>query len=216
MIRRLSLVCVVALLVVPAFTGMAQESSSGIPIQFAGRIASIEGTTLTVNQLRIDVSGAEVSTALQVDAQIVIRGILHDSAIITAQTVSIYLPPSPTETPVVPTPAALPATLDPAILSLVEQTPVSMVIEGEVQAIEDGRLWVNGMSFEYDADDPIFEDLQVGDVLRIEGSAVQIGDTQAITVTDISVIERASDESDEEENDQPEGMGMGMGEGMGD
>ena len=210
MIGRLSLVCVVALLAMSVSVSMAQESSSGIPIQFAGRIAAIEGTTLTVNRLRIDVSRAEANILLQVDAQIVIRGILLDSAIISAQTVSVYVPPSPTETPVVPTPVTVPATLDPASLSIVQPTPYSMTIVGEVQAIGDGFLVVNDMTLPYDSEDPLFAGLHVGDVLEIEANAYDVNGTTAFDVTNITIVGRAADQAP---TDTQQGMGMGMGMG---
>src|SRR5690606_35582102 len=123
-----------------------------------------------------------------------VRGILLDNGLITAQTVTVYTPPAPTATPV-----AIPATVDPAILSIIDQTPVTIVIQSPIQMIEDGRLWINGMSLDYDPDDPFFEGLQVGDVLRIEGTAVQVGDTQAINATNVTLIRRVSDEDDEDD-----------------
>lgn len=215
MIRRVSPLILVALLLsmLAASVSMAQDSSAGIPVQFAGRIATIEGTILTVHQLWIDVSGAEVSTPLQVDAQIVIRGVLLDSGVITAQTISIYVPPVPTPPPVSQTSATLPPTLDPANLPIVQPTPYSTTIVGPVQAIGDGILVVNDVMLQYDPDDPFFAELQVGDVLEIEANAYDVGGTTAFDVINIDRIGRASDEGEEEEE---EGMGMGMGQGMGD
>jgi hypothetical protein len=213
MIGRLGWISVVALLIAATLAIKAQETS-GIPVQFAGRIASIDGTVLTVNRLRIDVSGAEVNTALLVEAPVVVRGVLLDSGVITAQTITVYVPPTPTATSIVPTPVTVPPTLDPANLSIVQPTPYSMTIVGQVEAITDGTLVISGYSIPYDPDDPLFADLQVGDILEIQANAYDVNGTTAFDVVSVERIEGESGSETMEE--PPPGMGMGMGEGMGD
>jgi hypothetical protein len=210
MIRRLSVLSAVAILAF-AFAvnaGLAQDSSAGIPIQFAGRITSIDGTVLTVNRVRIDVSRAEANILIQVNTQIVIRGILMEDGVVVAQTLSIYVPPVPTNVPP-------PPTVDPASLSVVQPTPYSTTIVGPVQAIGDGFLVVNDMTLPYDSDDPLLAGLQVGDVLEIAANAYDVNGTTAFDITSINLIGRTADLVP---TDTPQGMGMGMGmgEGMGD
>jgi hypothetical protein len=213
MIGRLGWISVVALLIAATLAIKAQETS-GIPVQFAGRIASIDGTVLTVNRLRIDVSGAEVNTALLVEAPVVVRGVLLDSGVITAQTITVFVPPTPTATSIVPTPVTVPPTLDPANLSIVQPTPYSMTIVGQVEAITDGTFVIGGYSIPYDPDDPLFADLQVGDILEIQANAYDVNGTTAFDVVSVEHIEGESGSEMIEE--PPPGMGMGMGEGMGD
>jgi hypothetical protein len=213
MTRHSSARIVIALLIplLAATMSMAQDSLAGVPIQFAGRVEAVDGTSLTVNQLLIDVSAAEVSTPLQADSQIVIRGILLDNGVIAAQVISIYLPPPTTSMPTEP---AQPPTLLPTEDFTPQGTAAPLVIEGPVQAIEGNRIQVNDMVFEFEPGDPMFDVLRVGDVLRIEGTVSQIGDQTALTITGLTIVSRASDDGSNGD-DEEEGTGMGMGMGMG-
>jgi hypothetical protein len=214
MIKYSSRIVVILLLVavlLAAQTVMGQESLAGLPIQFSGRIAAVDGSTLTVNQLQIDASAAQVSTPLQVNSQIVIRGVLLGSGVIIAQSVSIYIPP----TALSQTQPTLPVTPPPAIPPTVSSTAAPLLVEGTVQAIAEGMVVVNNMNFQFDRDDPILDELRVGDVLRIEGSILQVGDEPRFTVTSVTIVSRASDEDGGNDNDD-EDNGMGMGMGMGD
>lgn len=72
-----------------------------------------------------------------------------------------------------------------------ESTPLPplTVIEGKITALDDTTVTVFDMTIQVDADDPIWETLQVGDTVRVEGYTEFKGDMIIITAINLVVFE---------------------------
>ncbi len=175
----------------------AQADPVGIPIQFAGRIEAISGPIITVNQLSIDVRAAQVTTPLQAGSLIVVRGLLLDSGLIEAQSISLYLAPTVTPTAVEPTVQATQAsipftpalTMAPAATAALS-TPSIFSVEGSVQAVERDYVLVNNIRLQFERRDALLDELRVGDVVRMEGNLSQSGDGMVFIVTRVTILSR--------------------------
>ena len=92
--------------------------------------------------------------------------------------------PEPTPTmasPVPPTLTPIPATPSPV--------PPLTVIEGPVTVINDRTITVFDMNIQVDPNDPILLELEVGDVVRVEGVAEFDGTVVVIAAVNIVVVE---------------------------
>ncbi len=69
-----------------------------------------------------------------------------------------------------------------------ELPPVTIVIEGPVQAINVNIITIYNIDVEVDQNDPILTQIAIGDVIRVEGSSVSSGDTIIIVAVNIVII----------------------------
>lgn len=70
----------------------------------------------------------------------------------------------------------------------VEDSPVIVVIEGPVTSINVNIITIFDIEIEIDLNNPILLDLEIGDVVAIEGEMVNQGDTVVIVVVNITII----------------------------
>ena len=213
-VKLISILVVVLALVTNR--AVAQDAPGGIPIQFAGRIEAISGPIITVNQLSIDVRAAQVNAPLQAGSQIVVRGLLLDSGLIEAQSISFYIPPTATPAAVEPTIQATQETLPFTLVSTIAPTtpaalptPSIFSVEGSVQAVERDYVLVNNIRLQFERHDALLDELRVGDVVRIEGNLSQAGNGMVFMVTRVTVLSRAGVTESEDEDRGNSGMGMG-------
>ena len=96
--------------------------------------------------------------------------------------------PGPEATPeVTPDPEATPeATPE---VETEDDLPVTIVIEGPVEAINVNIITVYGFDIEVEPDDPILTRIQIGDNVHVEGDTRFDGNTIIIVVVNITIIE---------------------------
>jgi hypothetical protein len=66
--------------------------------------------------------------------------------------------------------------------------PVTIVIEGPVQAININIITIYNINIEVKPDDPILTVIKIGDVIRVEGNTVDNGTTIVIVAVNITII----------------------------
>lgn len=183
----------------------AQESN-GDPIDFTGTVQTIGADIIVVSGVQVDISGLDdaVTTNIQVGITISISGNLQNE-IVTATTLVILNIPEPESTDE-PTPEAT-AEVTPEPTH--DNDDDIIIIEGPVESIGISVITIFGIEIEVDPDDPILMQIEIGEVIRIEG----IGDFEDgvlvivsvnITVVNIIIIDGgSSDWSGSDGNPQP-------------
>lgn len=173
----------------------AQEDTDEFPIQFSGPITSIDGTVLVVAGLTVDVVNAPIDVStLQVGFTISIGGTLADGVVSAVTVIILDNTPAepvataePTEEPTTPDATAEPtvpdATEEPTTPDATAEpnddgttTEVAflepiIVIEGPVVEINIDTIKIFDFVIQVDATDPILTDIQIGEVIRVEGQA---------------------------------------------
>lgn len=93
-----------------------------------------------------------------------------------------------------------------------EQTegPVTIIIEGPVQAININIITIYNIDIEVDTNDPILLEIEIGDIIRVEGSSVSTGDTIVIVAINIVIINIDVDDGgviidDDDDDDDDDG-----------
>jgi len=151
-------------------TRVAAQQAETIPVHFAGRIQSVNGVAVIINQISINTSGASQKSALIVGNIVVIDGELRMDGIVLARTISGYspLPESPTQTAPLPT----------------AEPPKSFVSSGQIESINGASLTINGQQIIVSSSDPMLPSLHVGDQVSIVG--LQFADhIEAVTISRI-------------------------------
>ena len=141
-----------------------------IPVHFAGRIQSVNGVVVVINQISIDATGASVNSTLAVGSIVVIDGELRMNGVVAARTISGYVPSQESPTQTVPLPTVEP--------------PKNFVSSGQIEALNGTTLTLNGQQIVVHPNDPILPSLHVGDQVDIVG--LQFADhVEAITISRI-------------------------------
>ncbi len=142
------------------FIGSSVHAQNGTQtIELVGIIEAASGSTITVNQLSVDVSAAEVKTSLAVGTQVKVEGLLQtDGTVLAAQ---VSLP-------------------DRGIL------PGEIELVGTVDEIGTGFIVVNGLTFDTTALD-MPSDLAVGDLVQVHARLTS-GGTWAAREVQRSVV----------------------------
>lgn len=95
---RLLLLCLVASLSLITGLALAQTDPTATPVEFIGVVDAMDTNTITVNGQVIDVSSAQLNTALQVGAEVEVQGVLDASNVIRAREVNAPSSLRPSET----------------------------------------------------------------------------------------------------------------------
>ncbi|MGQ9851335.1 MAG: DUF5666 domain-containing protein, partial [Aggregatilineaceae bacterium] len=127
-----------ATLAVAVPLALAQDSLNEVEV--VGVIEAVEGTTLTVNGLRIETAGAQIKTALTVDAAVKVEGVLQPDGTILAREVK--------------------AAEDDGLL------PGEIEIVGTLQILTSTAATVNGLVFDL-ATAEVQAGLAIGDVVKV-------------------------------------------------
>jgi hypothetical protein len=161
----------------------ATATPQGAPIEISGPIAAVGTGTVTISGLTVDVSGI-TNVTLTPGSVITVTGYMSPTNIIVAQTVVINIV-SATLTPTPATPVAATATgtlsATPAVTGTLSATPavtatatpssnVIIVIEGPVINIVNNFITIYDFDIEVEANHPILNLIQIGDLVRIEGA----------------------------------------------
>ena len=172
------------------------------PIDFTGTVQTIDANILVVSGLQVDVSGLsdETVSTIQVGSTVSISGTIQN-ATVTATTIIIINNPLPEATEE-PSPEAT-AEVTPEMTAEPEATPEVtpeptdddnddiIVIEGPVESIGINVITIFGIEIEVDPNNPILTEIEIGEVIRIEG----IGDFEdgilvvvAVNITVVNVV----------------------------
>lgn len=179
-----------------AQTLFAQETANSANlVTIEGPVQSIGGNAITISGINIQISpddpvwaDLQVGDVVRVQANSVEQD--DDTVILVAVVVIIVTDvPTPEATPdatpdVTPdvTPEATPDPDD-------DDLPITIVIEGPVQAININIITIYNINIQVDADDPILTVIQIGDIVRIEGNiADDDDDSTTIVVVAVTII----------------------------
>lgn len=185
------------------------DAAAPAPIQFSGRVELLAMDSITVAGLEVDLSNANVTGAdLSLGITVTVTGILVDGVVIAETIVIIVDPPEPTPLPestaeVTPEPEMTPeATPEPEMTPEMtpEPTPVGdddddeelgpiIVIEGPVQEININTIVIFNIEIQVDPSDEILTQIQIGDIIRIEGVTSFDSDVIVIVAVNITIIE---------------------------
>lgn len=88
--RRYQFIILIVLLLIPLQLNFAQDDNGGAPIDFTGTVESINGTTIVVGGLPVDISGVSINADLSVGISVQISGSLVNGVVI-AQVVVIQI-----------------------------------------------------------------------------------------------------------------------------
>jgi hypothetical protein len=101
-------------------------------------------------------------------------------------TINCSLTPTPTATPET-TPEATPEAT-PAVTPTPGGLPITIVIEGPVQAININIITIYNINIQIDPNDPILQIIQIGDIVHIEGNTEDLNGTIIVIAINIVII----------------------------
>ena len=166
------------------------QESTNSSIDFTGTVQTVDADIIVVSGLQVDISGLgdEFVTQIQVGTRVTVSGNIQN-AVVTATTIVIINFPEPEATDE-PSPETTP---EPEVTPDVEATaevtaePTDdndiIIIEGPVDSISINVITIFGIEIEVDPDDPILTQIEIGEIIRIEG----IGDFKDGVLVIVSV-----------------------------
>ncbi len=178
---RFILIALIFSMALPAMPPPAVEAQdgSGSQLQFTGTVDDIDDTFVTVSGLTVDTSLVTISGAdLEVGMTVTVIGV-YDGTVVVAAVVIVVTDAPPSDVP----PAddsgddEGDSTSDEGSDDQgedededdnTENGPI-IVIEGPVQSITVNVITIFNIDVQVEPDDPILEDLQIGDYVRIAG-----------------------------------------------
>ncbi len=185
-ISRFAVVIMALVLCSSTFAQQATPTPTA-SVELTGTISSIEGTTLTVNGLKIDTTGATINGALSTGVTVVVIGNVTSEGVITALSVTVV---ANTSTPV---PTAGFGTAAPPELTTtptpVADTDTVIVIEGPIQEININIITIYYMDIQIDINNPILNLIQIGDVIYVEGAIGADGIIIASVINNLTDVE---------------------------
>ncbi len=175
-------------------------------VTIEGPVQSIGGNAITISGINIqinpndpvwanlqvgDVVRVQANTVEQDDDTVVLVAVIiiividGDTATPTPEATSEATPEiTPEATPEATSETTPEATPDPDD----DDVPVIIVIEGPVQAINVNIITIYNINIQVDADDPILTVIQIGDIVRIEGSILDDDDDDGDTTIVIIAV----------------------------
>lgn len=187
-INRLSLafirVLCAAVLVGLPMTIRAQDTATPEPrsIEITGIVSQMGSGTLTVAGLTVDVSAIALDTTISVGTPVTVTGHLLSTNVVVAQVVAIInlgTTATPEATPTLP-PEAMPTATPTADPNAV------IVVEGPVANIVTNIITIYDFQIEVEPTHPILNIIDIGDVIRVEGTFGEMGVIVASVVSNVS------------------------------
>lgn len=168
------------------------QESTDSAIDFTGTVQTVGADIIVVSGLQVDISGLgdEFATQIQVGTTVSVSGNIQN-AMVTATTIVIVNFPEPEATDE-PSPEVTPEPeVTPDVEATAEVTPEPtddndddiIIIEGPVESIGINVITIFGIQIEVDPDDPILTQIEIGEIIRVEG----IGDFDDGTLIIVSV-----------------------------
>lgn len=160
-----------------------------------GTVEAINVNIITVYGLNIQLNPADpILASLQVGDEVVVNGNAFATngtiVIVVVTVVIIETTPEPeiTETPVPEATDEPEATEEPGEDDDTE-TPVIIVIEGPVQAININIITIFGINIQLAENDPLLTIIQIGDIVQVEGEMVGTGTTIIIIAITVIIVD---------------------------
>ncbi len=202
----------------PLTQAQAASAPTNIPIEFIGTVESLNPGLVIVDQLPVNITAAAIDVPLQPGQLVRVRGVLQPDGSILAEAIEVVNANGLSPTPL---PQATPSPVAVSDSAVPDPLPI-IVLEGEVEAVHEASLTVNGLNFILERSNPVLTTVRAGDIVRIEGLLDQISSNVILIPTNIRISRNMP--ALPASNVQPprdEGMGMGddssgSGMGMGD
>ena len=161
-------------------------------ININGPVEAVNLNIVTVYGLDIQFSPDDaILTEINIGDVIAVSGNIIGGVTIVIVPVNVIIVvnvPGPEATPeVTPDPEATPEATPEAEPD--DDLPVTIVIEGPVEAININIITVYGFDIEVEPDDPILTQIQIGDNIHVEGNTRYDGNTIIIVVVNITIIQ---------------------------
>jgi len=180
----------------------AQDTATppGPPIEISGPVDQLGTGTITIAGLTVDMSGVTVAGTLVTGTTVTVKGHLLPNNVIVAQTIiitigGVTLTPSQTATPTGTLSATATVTQTPIVTvtatpsvtpSATPSSNVIIVIEGPVINIVNNFITIYDFDIEVEAQHPILNLIEIGDMIRIEGAYGSSGIVVATVVSNLS------------------------------
>lgn len=164
-----------------SLTDPDDDMEDGDTIVISGEVEAIGDNTVTMNSLTIDISGAEFDVELEVGVVIVIVINVPSDAVIIA--IEINLPDNDQDDD------DQDEDDDDQDDDQDDNDDVIIVIEGPVESIDVNVIVVYGITIVLDGDTTVLGDLQIGDIVLIEGDGDFENGVLVVVVINITVIE---------------------------
>lgn len=191
---------------------MTPEATTQATITFTGDVTSVTAETIVVNGLTVLIGDLALDDDLDDDATVEVVGILLETGQIQATTILIIATDDDdddddvaTEAPEATAEATAEMTAEATAESTAEATPEAtdtadvdddafiVVIEGPVTAINVNVITIYNFDIVLADDDPAISVLQLGDVIRIQGTVLDDDDDDnapniSITIINITIV----------------------------
>lgn len=192
--KALIFIVAIAISIMGSASVLQSQSPAGDLIDITGVVQALDATTIVVSGLQVDLSGLgdNLAASIEVGTTITVSGIIQNSIMI-ASTVVIATPLNE-EAVEEPQPISEP-TIGPVVVEEPQQTspPINggddiVVIEGPVDAIGVNIITVFGIDIQVDPNNPIWTQIQVGQVVRVEGIGNMEGDSLVVVSVSITIV----------------------------
>lgn len=104
---------------------------------------------------------------------------------LSPSTESPTTPPTATDTP---TSTLSETTLLPSGTATPTSLPITIIVEGPVQAVNGNIITIHDVDIEMNVNDPVLNVIQIGDIVRVEGDTLVNADTLIIVATSVAIV----------------------------
>lgn len=146
----------------------AQETATPQPMSITGTITAVNGNTITVSGLQIDVSNIPRGVVLEIGSTVQVEGVVQGGVVIAQTVVVVTAGSTPTPAAGTPVPAGTATTAATSAPPSGDDTTIVVII-GPVQAIQVNIITIFDINIQVEADHPILTLIQVGQVIRVHG-----------------------------------------------
>jgi hypothetical protein len=148
---------------------MKAFAQTEIPIRFVGEVRALDGNTLRLNQLSVDIANAQVNLTLNTGDVVIVQGVLRPDRTITAEQISAFYDSE-------------------ANLSIDLGADAEILIIGPVQAVNNDIVTVYDFDVRLEPGASLLHQLYIGDLVRIEAQRLD-GSMIARTVSKLNNAE---------------------------
>ncbi len=160
---------------------LAQDNGSS-PISVTGAVEAVNGTSIVVSGVTVDLSTANVNIPnLQVGVVVQISGTFTNGVIIA--TTIIMINPTPMTATPFPTSESTPIVTPSLTPTPAADDTTIIVIEGPIITINVNVITIYNINVSVATDNPILKVIKIGDLVRVEGKRNRAGGIAATVVT---------------------------------
>lgn len=175
------LVMLLLSLIGAAATAQDVTNTPAATITFTGTVTEFTEAGFLVNGLEVTVDEASSpEIPVYIGAIVEVSGVLETNGTVTALSVTVVTISATPDAEVTPEPTPDPEDSDD------EDNDAIIVIEGPVQSINVNIITIYSINIAVEEDDPILQEIEIGDIIRIEGE---------LTDDDFGTILISNDES---------------------